>query len=51
MNKQVIQLNMTFVSQFMHLTLHFYALYIHLQCTWVVPKYISQNPVLVLEHF
>ena len=61
MNKQVIQLNMTFVSQFMHLTLHFYALYytfvlgnctqVHLQCTWVVPKYISQNPVLVLKHF
>ena len=28
---------------------------VHLQCTWVVPKYISQNPVLVLllvlEHF
>ena len=23
---------------------------VRLQCTWVVPKYILQNPVLVLEH-
>ena len=27
MNKQVIQRSMTFVSEFMHLTVHFYALY------------------------
>ena len=42
----------------MHLTVYLYELYytfvlgnctqVHLQCTWVVPKYISQNPVLVL---
>ena len=40
----------------MHLLVYFYALYytfvlgtqVHLKCTWVVPKYILQNPVLVL---
>ena len=45
----------------MHLPVYFYALYytfvhvtctqVQFQCTWVVPKFISQNPVLVLEHF
>ena len=45
----------------MHLPVYFYALYytfvlgnctqVQLQCTWVVLKYITQNPVLVLEHF
>ena len=56
---------MTFVSLFMKspvffmgYIIHLYLVLInctqvHLQRTWVVPKYIPQNPVLVLviEHF
>ena len=41
---------------FMRYIIHLYLVLgnctqVHLQCTWVAPKYISQNPVLVLEHF
>ena len=63
-NKQVIQISITFVFFIYAFTGIFFMRYIihlhlvlgnwtqvHLQCTWVVPKYISQNPVLVLEHF
>ena len=63
MNKQVIQLSITFVLAFKHLVfyryicmryiIHLYLVLgectqVHFQCTWVVPEYISQNPVLVL---
>ena len=63
MNKQAIQLlgslflNLCIYRYiFMRYIIHLYLLLdnctqVHLRCTWVVPKYISQNPVLVLEHF
>ena len=45
----------------MHLPVYFHALYytfvlgtctqVHFQCTWVVPKYISQNRYLYLNIF
>ena len=62
-NKQFIQLSLTFVALFMHLRAYFFMHYIiqlylvlgkctrvHLQCTWIVPKYISQN-MLYLNMF
>ena len=38
---------------FMRYIIHLYLVLgnctqVHLKCTWVVPKYISQNPLLVL---
>ena len=52
MNKQVIQISMNFVSQFMHLPVYFYALYYTFVLgTWylvIVPKYICKTLYLYL---